>query len=47
MGLSEYVWYVIYDDGTVEEVHCESIYDILEHIKSEQPRAIIKGGLLK
>ena len=46
MGLSEYVWYVIYDNGTVQEVHCGSIYDVLDQIEHEQPRAIIKGGLL-
>lgn len=46
MALSGYVWYVIYDDGTVQKVYCESIYDVLDQIENEQPRAIIKGELL-
>ena len=44
MSLSNYEWFIVYDDGSTQIVHAESIEEVLEKIESEQPRAIIKGG---
>ena len=45
MGLSNFEWIIVYSDGNTETIITDSIYNVLDEIKEEQPIAIIRGHL--
>ena len=46
MGLSNFEWIIVYNDGTTETVVTDKIEVVLEYCKESQPIAIIRGVLI-
>ena len=46
MGLSNFEWIIVYNDGTTETIVTDEIEEVvLEYCKESQPVAIIRGDL--